>query len=157
MSSNITDQEYVSLTNTSLSASHNSDLLEKSYSLGAIFGLIGAASRAGHYVTCKMILEKKSTSTNWIILFSGLGGFMVSLMSFVLDSDHLLLSARITQISASNWTGQSSAHIELKLFFQLRNAADSLAGSVGSLQERLSGVTEDPACVPGYLAGRRIQ
>ena len=130
MSSNITDQEYVTLTNTSLATSSTSDLLEKSYSLGAIFGLIGAASRAGHYVTCKIILEKKSTSTNWIILFSGLGGFMVSLMSSVLDSDHLLLSARITQISASNWTGQSSAQIDLKYTYS-SNSGMLLIASLG--------------------------
>ena len=108
MSSNTTVQEYLSRDNTSLTPSPTPDMLERSYSLGAVFGLIGAASRAGHYVTCKIIFEKKSASTNWIILFSGLGGFLVSLMSSLLDSDHLLLSARITEISASNWTGQNS-------------------------------------------------
>ena len=106
LSSNTTlqDLQNVSQTDTSLA---EPDLAGKSYSLGVIFGLIGATSRAAHYVTCKIIFEKKSTSTNWIILFAGLGGFLVSVMSSLMDSDHQLLSARITEISADNWTGQS--------------------------------------------------
>ena len=106
LSSNTTlqDLQNVSQTDTSLG---EPDLAGKSYSLGVIFGLIGATSRAAHYVTCKIIFEKKSTSTNWIILFAGLGGFLVSVMSSLMDSDHQLLSARITEITAHNWTGQS--------------------------------------------------
>ena len=109
LSSNTTlqDLQNVSQTDTSLAEPDISDPAGKSYSLGVIFGLIGATSRAAHYVTCKIIFEKKSTSTNWIILFAGLGGFLVSVMSSLMDSDHQLLSARITEISAHNWTGQS--------------------------------------------------
>ena len=99
--------QYLNLTttNTSLAEQDSPDLTGKSYSLGVIFGLIGAASRAGNYVTCKIIFEKKKKSTNWIILFAGFGGFLVSLASSFMDPEHLLLSDRIGEISANNWTG----------------------------------------------------
>ena len=118
-SNTLQDLQNVSHTNISLAEPDMSDLAGKSYSLGVIFGLIGATSRAAHYVTCKIIFEKKSTSTNWIILFAGLGGFLVSVMSSLMDSDHQLLSARITEISADNWTGQSLVSSLLSLVSSL--------------------------------------
>ena len=105
LNSTVSEPRYLNMTNTSLSDLDNSQLAGKSYSLGVIFGLIGASSRAGHYVTCKIIFEKKKQSTNWIILFAGFGGFLVSLASSFMDCDHLLLSGRIGEISTNNWTG----------------------------------------------------
>ena len=105
LNSTVSEPRYLNMTNTSLSDLENSQLAGKSYSLGVIFGLIGASSRAGHYVTCKIIFEKRKQSTNWIILFAGFGGFLVSLASSFMDCDHLLLSGRIGEISTNNWTG----------------------------------------------------
>ena len=107
LTSTVSEPQYLNMTNTSLSDldRDSSHLAGKSYSLGVIFGLIGAASRAGNYVTCKIIFEKKKKSTNWIILFAGFGGFLVSLASSFMDPEHLLLSDRIGEISANNWTG----------------------------------------------------
>ena len=109
LNTTLSDPQYLNMTtittsNTSLAGS--SHQAGKSYSLGVIFGLIGATSRAGHYVTCKIIFEKKKKSTNWIILFAGFGGFLVSLASSFMDCDHLLLSGRIGEISTNNWTGE---------------------------------------------------
>ena len=105
LNSTVSEPRYLNMTNTSLSDLESSQLAGKSYSLGVIFGLIGASSRAGHYVTCKIIFEKRKQSTNWIILFAGFGGFLVSLASSFMDCDHLLLSGRIGEISTNNWTG----------------------------------------------------
>ena len=105
LNSTVSEPRYLNMTNTSLPDLESSQLAGKSYSLGVIFGLIGASSRAGHYVTCKIIFEKKKQSTNWIILFAGFGGFLVSLASSFMDCDHLLLSGRIGEISTNNWTG----------------------------------------------------
>ena len=105
LNSTVSEPRYLNMTNTSLSDLENSQLAGKSYSLGVIFGLIGASSRAAHYVTCKIIFEKRKQSTNWIILFAGFGGFLVSLASSFMDCDHLLLSGRIGEISTNNWTG----------------------------------------------------
>ena len=105
LNSTVSEPRYLNMTNTSLSDLGNSQLAGKSYSLGVIFGLIGASSRAAHYVTCKIIFEKRKQSTNWIILFAGFGGFLVSLASSFMDCDHLLLSGRIGEISTNNWTG----------------------------------------------------
>ena len=110
LNSTLSEPQYLNMTtntNNSLTDQDGSDLAGKSYSLGVIFGLIGATSRAGHYVTCKIIFEKKKKSTNWIILFAGFGGFLVSLASSFMDRDHLLLSDRIGEISTNNWTGGS--------------------------------------------------
>ena len=109
LNSTVSEPQYLNMTtNTSLADQDSSHLAGKSYSLGVIFGLIGASSRAGTYVTCKIIFEKKKQSTNWIILFAGFGGFLVSLASSFMDSDHLLLSSRIGEISTNNWTGGMS-------------------------------------------------
>ena len=105
LNSTVSEPRYLNMTNTSLPDLESSQLAGKSYSLGVIFGLIGASSRAGHYVTCKIIFEKRKQSTNWIILFAGFGGFLVSLASSFMDCDHLLLSGRIGEISTNNWTG----------------------------------------------------
>ena len=105
LNSTVSEPRYLNMTNTSLSDLESSQLAGKSYSLGVIFGLIGASSRAAHYVTCKIIFEKRKQSTNWIILFAGFGGFLVSLASSFMDCDHLLLSGRIGEISTNNWTG----------------------------------------------------
>ena len=103
----LTGPQYLNLSSLEPDSSR---LQAKSYTVGVIFGLIGAASRAGHYVTCKIIFEKNSTSTNWIILFAGFGGFLVSLLSSFMDPEHLLLSARLVEISGRNWIGQIAGY-----------------------------------------------
>ena len=106
LNSSLSEPQYLNITsNTSLTEQDDLHQAGKSYSLGVIFGLIGASSRAGHYVTCKIIFEKNKKSTNWIILFAGFGGFLVSLASSLMDRDHLLLSETIGDISSKNWTG----------------------------------------------------
>merc|ERR1711953_871690 len=109
LNNSLSEPQYLNITtitsNTSQAEQDDLHQAGKSYSLGVIFGLIGASSRAGHYVTCKIIFEKNKKSTNWIILFAGFGGFLVSLASSLMDRDHLLLSDRIGEISSKNWTG----------------------------------------------------
>ena len=77
----------------------------RSFFVGVVFGLIGAASRAAHYVSCKLIYDQKQNTTHWIILFAGCGGFLVSLLSSCLDTQHLVLSLNIGTITARDWTG----------------------------------------------------
>ena len=77
----------------------------RSFFVGVVFGLIGAASRAAHYVSCKLIYDRKQNSTHWIILFAGCGGFLVSLLSSCLDTNHLVMSLNIGTITVRDWTG----------------------------------------------------
>ena len=76
-----------------------------SYLVGVLFGLLGSTSRAGHYVTCKLIYERQPGATTWILLFAGFGGFLVSLVSSCLDTQHLVISTHVGDISLADWTG----------------------------------------------------
>jgi len=55
--------------------------------------------------SCKLIYDRKQNSTHWIILFAGCGGFLVSLLSSCLDTNHLVMSLNIGTITVRDWTG----------------------------------------------------
>ena len=77
---------------------------DHSYLLGVMFGLLGATSRAAHYVTCKVVYDTRPDSTDMIVMWAGVGGGLVSLLSSCVDSDHLVLSLNIGHIRAVDWS-----------------------------------------------------
>ena len=78
---------------------------KSTYYIGAVMGLVAACARSAHYVTCSILYQNTATSTVRMILYAGLGGFGVSLVSASLDTKHLILSSEISSISMSTWLG----------------------------------------------------
>ena len=103
---NISDHEYHFTSNCSNSTDVERTLHypgDHSYMVGVMFGLLGATSRAAHYVTCKVIYDTRPDSTDMIVMLAGLGGVLVSLLSSCVDQDHQVLSVNIGHIRAGDW------------------------------------------------------
>ena len=94
--------------NSTLTSDGSDDVTDHgSYVVGVLFGLLGSSSRAAHYVLCKLIYDQQQSQdvTSWILLYAGFGGFLVSLISSCIDTEHLILSTNIDHLSLGDWSG----------------------------------------------------
>ena len=68
-------------------------------------GLVAACGRAATYVSCTILYHSMNCTTERILLYSGFGGLLVSLVASAFDPKHLILSTAISSMCLSTWLG----------------------------------------------------
>ena len=94
------------------------------YYFGAVMCLVQAGTRSVNIVSCKVPFKNKGTSsTDLIILYTGFGGFIVTLMSSILDKNSQILSSHFSQISLITWGGMLATAVQYIIAVVSLNAA----------------------------------
>jgi drug/metabolite transporter (DMT)-like permease len=93
--------------------------------------LVSAWAESSNFVACKVLFENRSTrSTELINLYQGFGGFLVSLVSSIIDQKSQLISQEIVLISLESWAGMMATAISCNIAVASTNFALIYTGPV---------------------------